>query len=332
MRRREFIAGLGGAVVWPLVAEAQPTVSKRRIGWLIGGAENDQASTADRGALQQALARLGWIEGSNLRIDLRFGASDPDRMRAYAVELVSLMPDVLLANSGAPTRALQQRTLNIPIVFTAGGDPVVDGLVRNIARPEGNTTGFSNYAPAIAGKWLELLKEAAPHLARVALIFNPELIPNTGPFFISSIEAAALELGVQVIKAPVRNSVDIVRAIDALAGEPNGGLLVLPPSPTTTIRDTIFQLATQHRLPALFTNTNRIDAAAGGLIVYGPSFADRHRLAASYVDRLLRGAKVSDLPVQFPTKYELIVNLKAAKASGLTIPQSFLLRADEVIE
>jgi putative tryptophan/tyrosine transport system substrate-binding protein len=332
MRRREFIAGLGGAVVWPQVARAQPAVGIRRIGWLIGGADNDQASLASRVALQEALGRLGWIEGSNLRIDLRFGASNPDRMRAHAVELVGLMPDVLLANSGAPTRALQERTLTIPIVFTAGGDPVVDGLVRNIARPEGNTTGFSNYAPTIAGKWLELLKEAAPHLARVALIFNPELIPNTGPFFISSIEAAAPELGVQVIKAPVRNSVDIVRAIDAFAAQPKGGLLVLPPAPTTTIRDTIFQLTTQHRLPAIFTNTNRIDATAGGLIVYGPSFADRHRLAASYVDRLLRGAKVSDLPVQFPTKYELIVNLKAAKAIGLTIPQSFVLRADEVIE
>ena len=332
MRRREFVAGLASAAAWPLRAGAQRAVGPRRIGWLIGGAENDQASGANRAALQDALARLGWIEGRNLRIDIRFGASDPDRIRAYAAELVGLMPDVLLANSGAPTRALQQRTLTIPIVFTAGGDPVVDRLVRNIARPEGNTTGFSNYAPTIAGKWLELLKEAAPHLARVALIFNPDLIPNTGPFFISSIEAAAPELGLQVINTPVRNSVDIVRAIDAFAAEPNGGLLVLPPAPTTTVRDTIFQLTTEHRLPAIYTNTNRIDATAGGLIVYGPSFADRHRLAASYVDRLLRGAKVSDLPVQFPTKYELIVNLKTAQAIGLTIPHSFLLRADEVIE
>jgi putative ABC transport system substrate-binding protein len=209
---------------------------------------------------------------------------------------------------------------------------VVDGLVRNIARPEGNTTGFSNYEPAIAGKWLELLKESAPRLARVALIFNPELIPSTGPFYISSIEAAAPALGVQVIKTPVRNSVDIVRAIDAFAAEPNGGLLVLPPAPTTTIRDTIFQLTAQHRLPAIYTNTNRIDATAGGLMFYGPSFADRQRLAVSYVDRLLRGAKVSDLPVQFPTKYELIINLRTAKALDLTIPETLLGRADEVIQ
>src|SRR5262249_27160123 len=160
------------------------------------------------------------------------------------------------------------------IVFTAGGDPVVDGLVRNIARPEGNVTGFSNYAPSIAGKWLELLKVAAPHLTRVALIFNPELIPNTGPFFISSIESAAPALGVQAIKPPVRNVVGIVRAIDAFAAEPNGGLIVLPPAPTTTVRDTIFQLTAEHRLPAIYTNTNRIDATAGGLMFYGPSFAD----------------------------------------------------------
>jgi putative tryptophan/tyrosine transport system substrate-binding protein len=331
VRRREFIAGLGTAA-WPAVAQTQQAVGIRRVGWLIGGAENDLASGANRAALQEALAKLGWIDGNNLRIDLRFGASDPDRMRAYAAELVGFMPNVLLANSGASTRALQQQTLTVPIVFTAGGDPVVDGLVRNIARPGGNTTGFSNYAPTIASKWLELLKEAAPRIARVALIFNPELIPNTGPFFISSIEAAAPALGVQVIKTPVFNVVDIVRAIDAFAAGPNGGLLVLPPAPTTTIRDTIFQLAAQHRLPAIYTNTNRIDATAGGLMFYGPSFADRHRLAASYVDRLLRGAKVSDLPVQFPTKYELIVNLKTARAIGLTIPQSFLLRADEVIE
>src|SRR5262249_24208871 len=329
LHRRSFLTLLGAsAAAWPLAAQQGERV--RRIGWLIGGAENDLASRSNRAALQEALAKLGWIEGRNLRIDLRFGAGDPDRMSAYALELVGLKPDVMLTDSGAPTRALQQQTQTIPIVFTAGGGAATRGPVRNIARPDGNTTGFSNYEPSIAGKWLELLKEAVPSLIRVALIFNPELVPVTGPFYVASIEAAARTLGVEAIKAPVRNAVEIVHAIDAFAAVPNGGLLVLPPNPTTAIRDTILHLTAKHRLPAIYANTNRVNAAAGALMSYAPSFADRHRNAAAYVDRLLRGAKVSDLPVQFPTKFELVINLKAAKAIGLTIPEAFLLRADEV--
>ena len=242
---------------------------------------------------------------------------------------MSLAPDVMVTDSGAATRTMQQQTKTIPIVFTGAGDPVANNLVRNIARPEGNVTGFSAAEPSIAGKWVELLKEAAPRLARVAIIFNPEL-SFTASNYISSIETAALALAVQTIRTPIRNSVDIVRAIDAFAAEPNGSLVVLPPSPTTAIRDTIFQLSAQHRLPTFFFA--RDDVAAGGLMTYSTDTADRYRRAAAYVDRLLRGAKVSDLPVQFPTKFQLIVNLKAAKAIGLTIPETFLLRADELIE
>jgi len=329
MRRREFIAGLGSAAAWPLVARAQQEGRVRRIGWLIGGAENDQARQADVGALRDGLAKLGWIEGRNLRIDLRFSADNPDRTLAYAAELVGLAPDVIVTGSGAATKAMQRQTQTIPIVFAAGGDAVADGLVRNIGRPEGNITGFSNREPSVAGKWLELLKEAAPHLTRVALIFNPELVP-TGPFYISSIRAAATALGIHAIETPVHNVVDIVHAIDAFAAEPNGGLLVLPPSPTATILDTILRLAARHRLPSIYSGLAA--AAAGGLLAYASDTADQNRRAASYVDRILRGAKVSELPVEFPTKFDLVINMKTAQAIGLTIPEALLLRADKLIE
>jgi putative ABC transport system substrate-binding protein len=330
MRRRAFMTLLGAsAAAWPLAAWPQQDGRVRRVGWLIGGAENDRARQADLGALRESLARLGWIEGRNLRIDLRFAADDPDRTRAYAAELVGLAPDVIVTGGGPPTRAVQQQTQTIPIVFASGADAVAIGLVRNIARPEGNITGFSNREPSIAGKWLELLKEAAPRVTRVAIIFNPELVV-TGPFYISSIEAAASALGIQAITTRVRNAVDIVRAIDAFAAEPNGGLIVLPPTLTTAIRETIFQLVAQHRLPAIYPN--KLWATDGGLISYGSDLLDQYRRSAVYVDRILRGAKVSELPVQFPTKFELVVNLKTAKAIGLTIPEAFLLRADEVIE
>jgi putative tryptophan/tyrosine transport system substrate-binding protein len=329
MRRREFVTILGGAAAaCPLAAGAQQSTRMKRIGLLINTVENDRAQQVSLDALQEVLAKLGWIESRNLRIDRRFSAGDPAHVRAFAAELVGLTPDVIYANSGGAASVLQQRTQTIPIVFT-GPDPVAAGVVRNIARPEGNITGFSALEPSIAGKWLELLKEAAPRLASVAIIFNPELTP-TGPTYISWIEMAASALGVQAIKTPVRNAVDIVHAIDAFAAAPNGGLLVLPPPPNTAIRDMILQLAAQHRLPAIYSG--RELAAAGGLMSYGSMSADQYRGAASYIDRLLRGAKVSDLPVQFPTKYELVVNLKTAKAIGLAIPEVFLLRADELIE
>jgi putative ABC transport system substrate-binding protein len=329
IRRREFITLLGGAVAWPLAARAQQGDRVRRIGWLIGGAENDLGIRASRAALREALAKLGWIEGRNLVIDIRFGEGDPERMRAYAAELIGLTPDVIVTGGGGANIVMQRHTQSTPIIFTEGGDAVAGGLLRNIARPEGNITGFSSREPSIAGKCLELLKEAAPQITRVAALFNVE-IAATAPSYISSIEAAAPALGIQTIKMPFRNVVEITRAIDAFATEPHGGLFVLPPAPTSVIRDTIFQLATEHRIPAIYSTLAA--AATGGLLAYAADGVDMSRHAATYVDRVLRGAKVSELPVQFPTKYELVVNLKTAKAIGLTIPEAFLLRADKVIE
>jgi putative ABC transport system substrate-binding protein len=326
--RRQFITLLGGAAVaWPLAATAQQQDGRvRRVGWLLPGAEHDPVSRTYIAALQETLAKLGWIEGRNLRIDLRFAADDPDRIRAYAAELVGLAPNVMVTSSGAATRAVQQQTQRIPIIFTTAGDPVANGLVLNIARPEGNITGFSVAEPSIAGKRLELFKEAVPSLTRVAVIFNPETAA-TALSYISSIEAAAAALGVEAIKIPVRSAVDVVRGIDAFATAPNGGLLVLPPSP---FPETIRQLVTQHRLPAI--ESGQFGARVGSLLEFAADDFDRFRGAASYVDRLLRGAKVSELLVQFPTKVKLVVNLKTAKAIGLTIPEVFLLRADELIE
>jgi len=330
MKRRHFITLLGGAAAaWPLAGRAQQVERVRRIGWLIGRSEKDPISQANRTAFQEALAKLGWIEGRNLRIDIRFAADDPDHIRAYAMEFVGLAPDVIVTSAAFATRAVQQQTQTIPIVFIGGGDPAAIGLVRNIERPEGNITGFSGPEPSIAGKYAELLKEAAPGVSRVAILFNAEIAP-AAPNYISLIEALAPALGIQAIKAPFRNAIDIVRAIDAFATEPNGGLVILPPPNTTATRETIIPLAAQHRLPAMYPGL--ADAAAGGLLAYTTDTVDRHRHAATYVDRLLRGAKVADLPVQFPTKFELVINLKAATAIGLTIPEALLLRADKLIE
>jgi putative ABC transport system substrate-binding protein len=325
MKRREFITLLGSAAAWPLAARAQQAERVRRVGWL--GVAIDPGSFALRAALGEGLAKLGWIDGRNLRIDLRV-VGEVDQMGAYAAELVSLRPDVIITSGGAATGMVSQQTQTIPIVFTAGGDPVVAGFVRNIDRPEGNITGFSNAEPSIAGKWLELLKEAAPHLARVGIAFN-SVLATVQSSYIASVSAAAQALGVKALSMPARTAADIVSGIEAFAAEPNGGLVVLPPSPGV-IRDTIVPLAARHRLPAIYPSKE--DAAAGGLLAYAPDRIDQARRAASYVDRLLRGAKVAELPVQFPTKYELLVNLKTAKAIGLTVPPTLLARADEVIE
>jgi putative tryptophan/tyrosine transport system substrate-binding protein len=324
MRRRDFIAGLCAAV-WPLLARAQQDGRVRRIGWLINGAENDPGNQAQQTALRDELAKLGWSEGRNLQIDLRFTTNNP--MRAFATEMIAHAPDVIITNGGPMTRVVQQETQAIPIVYVVGPDPVATGLLRNMARPEGNTTGFSNFEPSIGGKWMELLKEAAPSLSRIAVIFNAIFVPS---IYVPFVEAAARSHGVEIIKTAFRNGEDIVRAINAVAAEPNGGLLVLPPDPSGTLRKTMLQAAAQHRLPAIYPSLE--DAAAGGLLAYTPDRVELYRRAASYVDRLLRGARVNELPVQFPTKFELIVNLKTAKAIGLTIPETFLVRADTAIE
>ena len=249
MRRRDLIKGIAGAAAWPLAARAQQSGRVPLIGWLDGQDESDPCPRSIRAALREGLARLGWIEGRNLRIERRFGAADANRMRAAAAELVSLSPDVIVAGGASPARALQQATRTIPIVFTGGGDAAVIGLVKNIARPEGNITGFSNSEPMIGGKWLELLKAAAPHVTRVAIAFNPDLGP-TAPNYIASIEAAAQTHSVKTVKVPFRNAVELVRAVDAFAAEPNGGFMLLPPSP---LRATVLQLAAQHRLPAMYS-------------------------------------------------------------------------------
>jgi putative tryptophan/tyrosine transport system substrate-binding protein len=331
VQRREFITLLGGAAAaWPVAVRAQQPERMRRIGVLINGAEGDPYQKPRLAALWEGLAKLAWAEGRNLRIDLRYGAGDLSRIRAYAAELVSLAPEVIVTSTTVTTIAVQQQTKTIPIVFTSGGDPVVSGVVRNIARPEGNATGFSAVENAISGKWLELLKEAAPRLSRVALLFDTGLVSTISQGYISLLEAAAPTFALQTIEMPFRDGIDIVRAIGAFAAEPNGGLLVLPPAPQGANLETIIRLAAQHRLPTIYSL--RDIATAGGLMSYGPDAVDRNRRAATYVDRLLRGAKVSELPVQFPTKFELVVNLKTAKSIGLTIPEAFLLRADELIE
>jgi putative ABC transport system substrate-binding protein len=317
MRRREFIAGLGAAA-WPVVARAQQGERVRRIGILAGVNEDDPATRANLDALREGLAKFGWIEGRNLRIDLRFTGSDPDRMRAYSVELVSLAPEVIVTTGAPATRAAQEQTQTIPIIFTAGNDPVTNGFLQNTARPEGNTTGFTSTVDSLGGKWLELLKEAAPRITRVALVFNPQTV-IVGYF--RPIEAAAPLLGIQTLKTPVRDPLEMVRAIDAFATESNGGLLVVPVLPNDSYQ-MLHRVAAQHRLPAI--HANRRFVAAGGLMGYAADVPDNNRRAATYVDRLLRGAKVSELPVQFPTKFELVINLKTAKTIGLTIPESLL--------
>jgi len=327
MRRRDFIRSLGGAAAaWPIAAHAQQGERVRSIGLLGGQPDDDPETRAYLAALREGLAKLGWIEGRNLRIDLRFSSGDPNRMRAYAAELVSLAPEVIVTTSAPATRAAQEQTQTIPIVFTAGNDPVTNGLLQNTARPEGNTTGFTSTVDSLIGKWLELLKEVAPHITRVALVFNPQTV-NVG--YLRSIEAAAPLPSVQTLKTPVRDPLEMVRTIDAFAAEPNGGLLAVPVLPDDSYQ-MLHRLAAQHRLPAM--HSNRRFVAAGGLMSYGANFPDNYRRAATYVDRLLRGAKVSELPVQFPTKLELVINLKTAKAIGLSIPEALLLRADEVIE
>jgi putative tryptophan/tyrosine transport system substrate-binding protein len=332
MRRREFITLLGGAavapsVLWPLAARAQQASPTRRIGVLFGGEDDDPEMKDRLSWFTQGLGELGWTEGRNLRMDFRLAAGNFDRMRMFAKELVDLQPDVLVVSGRAGTRVVQQQTQTIPIVFVGAGDPVAGGLVRSLSRPEGNTTGVTNLFPSIGGKWLELLKEAVPRVARVALVFNPDI---AGENYYASIEAAAAQYAVTIIRAPFRGATELENAISAFATEPNGGLIVLPPVPVGTNRALINRLALGHQLPAMYQG--RDFAAEGGLMSYGPVFRDLYRTGASYVDRILRGAKPSDLPVQYPTKYELVVNLKTAKKLGLTVPPTLLARADEVIE
>jgi ABC-type uncharacterized transport system substrate-binding protein len=326
MKRRDFITLLGGATVaWSLAARAQERM--RRIAMLVGAAESDPEAPLSLEGFRQTLNQLGWKEGINVSIDTRWGAGDPDRIHAYAKELIDTAPDVAVADSTPAALALQRESRTTPIIFIQAGNPVGSGLVANLARPGGNLTGFTNYVPSMAGKWLELLKEVAPRLARVAALFNPKT--HTGQYW-DVLDTTTQSLGVTFGKAAVEDDGGIARALETMAGEPAGGLIVMPDSFTMSHRETIVALAARHRVPTVYPF--RVFAAQGGLMSYGMNRVGVYRDAASYVDRVLRGERPGDLPVQAPTTFELVVNLKTAKALGLDVPWFLQQRADEVIE
>jgi putative tryptophan/tyrosine transport system substrate-binding protein len=329
MRRREFIGGLGGAVAGPLVAWAQRGDRVRRIGVLTPWDENDPLAKARLSAFTQALADLGWTDGRNVRMDLRWGRGDANRIRALAQELVGLQPDIIVVAASTPaTVAVQRETRTIPIVFAGVGDPVAGGIVARLDRPTENITGFAIFEPTLPGKWLELLSEIAPGLKRVAIMFNPDTAPVSA--FMTSVETAARSLKVVPIIAPVHSDEEIETAIMALGREPGGGLVTLPDIFVFVHRVPIISAAARNNVPAVYSAHEF--AREGGLLSYGPDQLDTYRRVASYVDRVLRGAKPAELPIQLPTKFEMVVNLKTAKALGLAVPPSILLRADEVIE
>jgi putative tryptophan/tyrosine transport system substrate-binding protein len=328
MRRREFIAGLGSAASWPVVARAQQGDRVRRIGALIPLNENDPLMRSQVSAFAQALADLGWTDGRNLRMDVRWGGSDINRIRALARELVGVRPDIILTNTTPPTVAVQQETRTIPIVFVNVSDPVASSVVARLDHPGGNITGFANYEASMGGKWLELLSEIAPGLKRTAIMFNPD--EPQGSTYMPSLESGARLLKVAPTITPVHSDAEVETAIIALGREPGGGLVVLTDIFTTAHRAPIISAAARNNVPAVYSRY--YFARDGGLLSYGADPVDPFRRAATYVDRILRGAKPAELPVQLSTKFEMIVNLKTAKALGLPVPQSIVLRADEVIE
>jgi putative tryptophan/tyrosine transport system substrate-binding protein len=330
VKRREFITLLGGAAVtWPLVARAQQQGDRmRRIGILVNGAEDDPEMQVRIAAFRQELGQHGWSEGHKVRIDSRFSAADPKRLSQLAKELVALNPDVIFAHTTSAVKALQGETRTIPVVFVNVSDPIGSALVPSLARPGGNITGLMLYEEGITGKWLGMLKEIAPRLVRVALLANPELTPYD--YFLRSAKTAAPSLGIEPVPTPVANADDIERSIESTARLPNSGLVVLPDGTSILHRDLVIALAAQRRLPVVYAF--RFFVTAGGLMSYGTDVIEQNRQAASYVDRILRGANPADLPVQAPTKYETVLNLKTAKAMGFEVPPTMLVRADEVIE
>jgi putative ABC transport system substrate-binding protein len=329
MWRREFISLLGGAAAaWPLAARAQQTGPVRRIGVLMSLAADDPEMKARLAAFLQGLQELGWTDGRNVRIDTRSTAGDAERIRRYAAELVALAPDVILAAGGQVVGGLLQATRTVPIVFTQTPDPVGAGFVASLARPGGNATGFTQFEYGISGKWLELLKEIAPRVTRAAVLRDPTIPEGIGQFAI--IQAVAPSFGVELRTVDVRDAGEIERAVAAFALGSNGGLIVPASGMANVHRELIITLAARHRLPAVYPF--RFYVTGGGLISYGPDSIDPHRRAAGYVDRILKGEKPADLPVQSPTKYELVLNLKTAKALGLDVPPTLLARADEVFE
>jgi putative tryptophan/tyrosine transport system substrate-binding protein len=329
MRRREFITLLGGAATWPLAARAQQPERLRRVGMLIGYAEEDREVRARVSAFEQALKELGWTSGRNVQFTYRWERGDAERMRVYAAELMGLAPDVVLTATTSALAALRRETLTAPIVFVNVTDPVGSGFVASLARPGGNITGFSSFEPLMGGKWVQLLKEIAPRATRIALISNPDTDPQTR-FYSSSIEVAATSLSVKLIATPVHDSAEIESAIAALGRDTGSGLIVLSGLFTFAHRELIVRLADRYRVPAVYPYREFVES--GGLLSYGVDLAAQFRQAAPYVDRILKGEKPADLPVQAPTKFELAINLKTAKALGLTVPERLLAIADRVIE
>jgi putative tryptophan/tyrosine transport system substrate-binding protein len=329
MKRRAFIALLGGAAAWPLTARAQQADRMRRIGVLMNTGADEPESQARLAAFMQGLQELGWAVGRNLRIDYRWSPGDLARLRKDATELVALRPEVILAGVGPTTFILQQVTRTIPIVMAQGIDPVGNGYVDSLARPGGNTTGFIQFEYSLAGKWMELLKDVAPGTTRVGVLREPGT-PSAAVGQWTMIQAVAQSLGAELKPIELRDANEIERAVTAFAHSPNAGLIVVVSAASLTHRTLIITLAARHRLPTVYAY--RVFVTHGGLIAYSPDIASQYRRAASYVDRILKGENPADLPVQAPTKYELVINLKTAKALGLEIPPTLLARADEVIE
>jgi putative ABC transport system substrate-binding protein len=329
MRRREFISLLGGVAARPLAAHAQQAQRMRRIGVLIGFAEADPDVQSWLAAFRGGLAKLGWTEGSNFQIQLRWASDDPDRMKAFATELVDLRPDAILSVTTPVTNALVRETHTIPIVIVSVADPIASGFVTNVGRPGGNVTGFALYEPSMGGKWLELLKRIAPGVTRVALLFNPTTsVPIK--FYMASILGAASSFTVQASAAPVHAQDEIEGVIAALAANPGAGIIAMPDLFNTINRDVIVAWTARYRIPAIYFFRSFADS--GGLISYGPDFADQYPRAAGYIDRILKGEKPGDLPIQMPVKVPLIINLRTANALGLDVPLGLLNAADEIIE
>jgi putative tryptophan/tyrosine transport system substrate-binding protein len=329
MLRRQFITLIGGtAAAWPVVSRAQRAEQMRRIGVLMNRVAGDPEGMARMAAFQHGLQQFGWTDGRNVRIDIRWGEDDVDRQRQYAAELVALAPDVILAAGTLGVAALQRVTRSLPIVFVGVGDPVGAGFVDTLARPGGNTTGFMAYEYSLSGKWLELLKEIAPSVTRAAVLRDPDSPAGIGMF--SAIQAAAQPLGVVVIPVSVREASEIERGVAVFARAANGGLIVTPSGRVSLHRDLIIAVAARYKLPAVYPFHYMV--TGGGLISFGPDWVDQYRPAAGYVDRILKGERPTDLPVQAPTKYELVINLKTAKALGLTLSPTLIARATEMIE
>jgi putative ABC transport system substrate-binding protein len=330
MRRREFITLVGGAAVsWSITSHAQQSDKKRLIGVLNSYAESDRAGQSEVAAFRGGLAKLGWTEGSNLRIELRWGNADPDRISMLAKELIDLRPDVILSPTTLVTGALARETRTIPIVFVNVANPIASGFAASLARPGGNITGFTVETPEQGGKWVELLKEIAPRTVRMALLFNPATAVLL-QFFMPSIQAAASSLAVQISNAPVHAKDEIEEVIAAQARNPGGGLIVMPDGFNVVNREPIIALAARYGVPAIYWN--RFFTESGGLITYGTDFVEQFRRVAEYIDRILKGEKPADLPIQAPTKFEVVINLKTAKTLDLDVPPLLLGRADDVIE